>query len=499
MKKNWLKVCTLLLCFILCFGLLAGCGGKENSESTGKDEVVIATDTDLKALDPMKNWNSSCYYIYWTVYDRLIGFNEETGEFEPELAESWDISDDGMVYTFHLRKDVKWHDGSDFTAEDVKYTVERGIETGCGIYPSVSHATIIDPYTIEFHMLEPNSLLMDKQWNGDACIIKKDCGDDVAQNVVGTGAYKIKEWVTGDHLTIEANPDYWGEAPKVKTIKFVTMPEANTRLVSVQSGDVDAAPIPAANVKQASSDDNLTVLSKESTQVNYIGLNVNCKPLDNKLVRQAIAYALDKDAMIEAQLEGHGSVANTMVPSSISGHNASIKGYELNIEKAKELLAQAGYPDGFEIELASVAGKHDLATQVVQSNLKEIGIKVTLKPMDATAFNDYQNTNKAQMFIGYRSSSNADFYVKIMHSNNIEQGRNAVGYKDADMDKMLNESYVAMGEARDAIYAKIQEKIHDEAVVLPLYTSTVFAVVQKDLKGVDLLSTSGIDFSGIYY
>ena len=103
------------------------------------------------------------------------------------------------------------------------------------------------------------------------------------------------------------------------------------------------------------------------------------------------------------------------------------------------------------------------------------------------------------MFIGYRSSSNADFYVKIMHSNNIEQGRNAVGYKDADMDKMLNESYVAMGEARDAIYAKIQEKIHDEAVVLPLYTSTVFAVVQKDLKGVDLLSTSGIDFSGIYY
>ena len=120
---------------------------------THLDVYKRQTDTDLKALDPMKNWNSSCYYIYWTVYDRLIGFNEETGEFEPELAESWDISDDGMVYTFHLRKDVKWHDGSDFTAEDVKYTVERGIETGCGIYPSVSHATIIDPYTIEFHML----------------------------------------------------------------------------------------------------------------------------------------------------------------------------------------------------------------------------------------------------------------------------------------------------------------------------------------------------------
>lgn len=500
MKRNWLKACSLLLCFILCFGMLSGCGGdKGGSEAAGKDEVVIATDTDLKALDPMKNWNTSCYYIYWTCYDRLVGFNEETGEFEPELAEKWEISDDGMTYTFYLRDDVKWHDGSDFTAEDVKYTVERGIETGSGIYPSVSHATVIDPYTIELHMTAPNSLLMDKQWNGDACIIKKDCGDDVAQNVVGTGAYKVKEWVTGDHITIEANPDYWGEQPKVKTIKFVTMPEANTRLVSVQSGDVDAAPIPAANVKQASADENLTVLSKESTQVNYIGLNVNYKPLSNKLVRQAIAYALDKDAMIQAQLEGQGSEANSIVPSSIGGYNASVKGYEFNKEKAKELLAEAGYADGFELELASVAGKHDLATQVIQSDLKEIGIEVKLKPMDATAFTDYQNTNQCEMFIGYRSSSNADFYVKIMHSNNIEQGRNAVGYNDAEMDKMIDDTYVAMGEERDAIYEKIQEKINDEAVVIPLYVNTVFAVVQKDLKGVDLLSTSGIDFSGIYY
>lgn len=493
------KIFALLLCFVLCLGLFTGCGGNDESEAIEKEEVVIATDTDLKAVDPMKNWNSSCYYIYWTVYDRLVGYDEEKGEFVPELAEKWEVSDDGMVYTFHLRNDVKWHDGSDFTAEDVKYTVERGIETACGIYPSVEKAVIVDPYTIEFHMLEPNSLLMDKQWNGDACILQKDCGDECAQNVVGTGAYKIKEWVAGDHLTIEANPDYWGEAPKIKTIKFVTMPEANTRLVSVQSGDVDAAPIPAANVKQASADENLTVLSKESTQLNYVGLNVNYEPLSNKKVRQAIAYAIDKDALIEAQLEGQGVVANTMVPASIGGHNTSIKGYDLNVEKAKELLSEAGYEDGFDVELSSVAGKHDLAVQVIQSNLEKIGIRVTLKPMESTAYSDYQNTNQAQMFIGYRSSSNADFYVKVMHSNNIEQGRNAIGYKDADMDKMIDETYITMGEKRDAIYEKIQEKIHDEAVVIPLYVNTVFAVVQKDLKGVDLLSTSGINFSKMYY
>ena len=151
MKKNWLKILSLLLCFILCFGLLSGCGSSKEptEEGAAKDEVVIATDTDLKSLDPMKDWNSSCYYIYWTVYNRLISYNEETGEFEPELAESWEMSDDGMVYTFHLREGVKWHDGTDFTADDVKYSVERGIETGSGIYPSVSEAVVIDPYTID--------------------------------------------------------------------------------------------------------------------------------------------------------------------------------------------------------------------------------------------------------------------------------------------------------------------------------------------------------------
>ena len=501
MKKNWLKILSLLLCFILCFGLLSGCGSsKEHTEEgAAKDEVVIATDTDLKSLDPMKDWNSSCYYIYWTVYNRLISYNEETGEFEPELAESWEMSDDGMVYTFHLREGVKWHDGTDFTADDVKYSVERGIETGSGIYPSVSEAVVIDPYTIEIHMQEPNSLLMDKQWNGDACIIKKDSGDDVAQNVIGTGPYKLKEWVTGDHLTIEANPDYWGEQPKMKTIKFVTMPEANTRLISVQAGDVDVASIPAANVKQASTDENITVLSKESTQTNYIGLNVNYEPFKNKQVRQAIAYALDKESLIEAQLEGYGSVVNTMVPPMISGHDDSIMGYEYNPDKAKELLAEAGYADGFEVELSSVAGKHDLATQVIQSNLNDIGIKVTLKPMDSTAFTEYQNANNAQMFIGYRSSSNADFYVKIMHSDNIEQGRNAIGYSDPEMDALLDESYIATGDERNEIYSEIQKKMNEEAVVIPLYTSTVFAITQKDLKGVELLSTSGIDFSNMYY
>lgn len=499
--KKFKAVGCILLCFILCFGMLAGCGSSDEPEAEGgaKDEVVIATDTDLKSLDPMKDWGSSCYYIYWTCYNRLVSYNEETGEFEPELAEKWEMSDDGMVYTFYLREGVKWHDGSDFTADDVKYSVERGIETGSGIYPSVSHATVIDPYTIEIHMLEPNSLLMDKQWNGDACIIKKDIGDDAAQNIIGTGPYKLKEWVTGDHLTIEANPDYWGEQPKIKTIKFVTMPEANTRLISVQAGDVDAAPITAANVKQASSDENLTVLSKESTQNNYIGLNVNYEPFSNKLVRQAIAYAIDKESLIEAQLEGYGTVSNTMVPSMISGYDDSIEGYTYDPDKAKELLAEAGYADGFEVELSSAAGKHDLAVQVIQANLNDIGIKVTLKPMDSTAFTEYQNANNAQMFIGYRSSSNADFYVKIMHSNNIEQGRNAVGYSDPEMDALLDESYIATGDARNEIYSEIQAKMNDEAVVIPLYTSTVFAVTQKDLKGVNLLSTSGIDFSEMYY
>ncbi|MBQ8562689.1 MAG: ABC transporter substrate-binding protein [Firmicutes bacterium] len=500
MKKNWLRMLSVLMCFLLCFGLMTGCGnsgGEEEGDGEVKDTVVIATPTDLKALDPMGNWSGADYYIYWTCYDRLLGYDYETGEFLPELATEWSVSEDGMEYTFKLRDDVYWHDGTQFTAKDVVYTVKRGIETQCGNYPSVSHAEAIDDFTVKYVMLEPNSLVMDKQWIGDAAIIQDGCGDNVATNIMGTGAYKVKEWIIGDHLTIEANPDYWGGEPEIKEIKFVTMPESNARLMAVQAGDVDAASIDAANVKAASADANLTVYSNQSTSLHYLGFNHNNEILSNKLVRQAISHAINKEDIIAAQLEGYGAAADTLVPSSIGGHNSDITGYEYDVEKAKDLLAEAGYPDGFDITLTLRTGLHDLAAQIIQANLKEIGINVTINAMEASAFSEATNANQSELFIAYRGSSNADYYLGIMHSDRLTDGRNLLGINDPAIDEALDKAKVTDGDARNDEYKACQQIAHDEAVLVPLYSNTVFAVSNKALTGVQVLPTSGIEFTGL--
>jgi len=500
MKKNWLRIGSLLLCIALCFGLI-GCGGPADSdEPEVKEQVVIATDIDLKACDPMGNWNGAHYYVYWTCYDRLLSYDYETGEFLPDLATSWEVSEDGMEYIFHLRDDVKWHDGTQFTAKDVVYTVKRGIETQCGNYPSVDHAEAVDDFTVKFVMNEPNSILLDKQWGGDAAIIQDGCGDAVATNIMGTGAYKVKDWRIGEHLIIEANPDYWGEQPAIKEIKFVTMPEANARLMGVQAGDVDVAAIPAANVKAASEDENLTVYTNQSTSMNYLGMNHTNEYLSNKLVRQAIYHAIDKEAIIAGALEGYAVAADTLVPSSIQGHAKDIKGYEYDVEKAKALMAEAGYPDGFDLELTYRTGKYDIEAQIIQAQLKEIGINVTLDGRESAAASEKIDGGQSQLNLGYRSSSNADFYLSIMHSDRLTDGRNILSLSNEGIDAALDKAKTTIDtDERAQEYIKCQQIAYDEVVLVPLYCNTVFNISGKNLAGVQLLPTSGSDFRQIHW
>ena len=154
MKKNWLRMLSVLLCLALCFGLFGcGGGGEEGGDDAVKDTVVIAAPEDIKSADPHADWSGIHYYVYWTCYDRLIGYDYETAQYVPELAKDWEVSPDGMEYTFYLRDDVKWHDGTQFTAADVVYTAERGIETSNGNFPSVKEIVAVDDYTVKFYCL----------------------------------------------------------------------------------------------------------------------------------------------------------------------------------------------------------------------------------------------------------------------------------------------------------------------------------------------------------
>lgn len=494
MKKNWLRMLSVLLCLALCFGLF-GCGnGGEGGEAEVKDSVVIATDVEIKNLDPMGNWQGAAYYVYWTCYDRLLEYDYETGEFLPGLATKWEKSEDSMEYTFYLRDDVKWHDGTPFTAKDVVYTVQRGIETQNGNYPKVSHAEAIDDYTVKFVMLEPNSLVMDKQWIGDSAVIKDGSGDTISTTVNGTGPYKVKEWRIGEHLIMEANPDYWGEVPEMKEIKLVCYPEGSARLMAVQAGDVDIATIPAANVKGAMEDENLNVVSGPGTYLRYLAFNHGNEYLSNKLVRQAISHAINKEDVLTAALEGLGVTADALIPTTVGGHNDAITGYEYDVEKAKALLAEAGYPDGFEIELTYTSPGYDTYAQIIQSNLKEVGITVKLDGKESAAANEKINGGQHQMALTGRGASDGNYYVTIMHSSHLTDGRNQLNMSDPAIDEVLNKVFVTDGEERIAVYKEAQQIAHDEAVIVPLVVANSYYAANKNIEGLGVIPTGGNDF-----
>lgn len=511
MKSKLTRCIALLLCSLMMLGAFAACGQEpveqpgqpdESSQSAGskvKEELIIAMNGDIKSLDPMKCWQTNAYFSYWSIYERLFYKNPVTGEYEPELAKSWDIAEDGSSYTFYLQEGVKWHDGSPFTAKDVKYTVERALELGTGNYPGVAGAEIIDDYTVKIVMTAPDSVFMDKQWTGDCCVVKDGTDEELTLTPIGTGPFKFKEWVSGDHITLEAFDGYWREQPGTKTVTYRIMPEANARLLALQAGDVDIAMIDATNVAQVTTDANLQVLSATSNVVHYLGFNCTRAPFDNELVREAISYAIDKDSIVTAQLEGQGVAAHSFVGRGMNGYYDSFEYATYDPAKAKELLAQAGYPDGFECSLVHNVSGWGLASQLVQANLADIGITVKIEPMESAAYSDYTKNGNADMFIGSRGGGSADSYLMMLDKDSVGAQGNVFFYANDEYDEMLTQSHLTIdNDARNEIYRKMQEHINEHTPMVPLYSPILFVGAHKNVKDVIVNINGAHDFRNAY-
>ena len=515
MKTKLSRWIALLLCAVLTVGAMAGCGQNSNSSAAPegstatpgssaakteiKEELIISMNNDVKGFDPMKNWQTAAYFVYWTVYERLFYLNPQTGQYEPELAKSWDIAEDGMSYTFYLQENVKWHDGSPFTAKDVKYTVERGIELGTGNYPSVDHVEIVNDYTVKIVMKNPDSVFMDKQWTGDCCVVKEGTDEELMQHPMGTGPFKFVEWVSGDHVTIEAFDGYWREQSGTKKITFRISPEANARLVALQTGELDIAEISAENVSHVTADKNLQLFSTPAATVNYLGFNCSKAPFDNELVRKAICYAIDKDAIVTAQLNGQGTTIKTFVGLGRVGRYDELESYTYDPAKAKELLKQAGYENGFECTLTHSVTAYKLAVQLIQANLGDIGITVKIDGVESAAYSEQTKAGNTNLFIGGRGGGSADSYLMMFYGPSLGAQGNVFFYQSAEYDELFEKSHVTTDiNARNEIYRQMQEHLNEHAPVLPLYSSIYNLGAQNGVKNTYAAANGSHDYRWSY-
>ncbi|WP_199252612.1 ABC transporter substrate-binding protein [Chachezhania sediminis] len=373
------------LAMVSAIALAAGAGA-----AAAKDDVVIAMQLEPPHLDPTSAAAQAIDSVLYTnVFEGLTRFMGD-GSVVPGLAESWDISEDGKTYTFHLRDGVHFHDGTIMDAEDVKFSLDRAraddsTNAQKALFSGIESVEVVDPLTVKVTLAEPQgSLLFNLAW-GDAVIVAPETIGDIKEHPVGTGAYTFKEWVKGDKIVLDRNPDYWGEQPAIAeaTFKFISDPTA--AFAAVMAEDVDAfAGFPAPeNLPQFEADPRFQVLVGSTEGETILAMNNKEAPFDNKLVREAVAHAINRQEIIDGAMYGYG----TPIGTHFAPHNPAyvdLTGLsDYDPEKSKALLAEAGFPDGFETTLylppPSYARR---GGEIIANQLAQVGIKANIENVE---------------------------------------------------------------------------------------------------------------------
>ena len=467
-----------------------------------RDTIRVAIGIDLDTVDPHAQTTTTVYNVVRHVYETLLWFDGK-GNVIPWLATSWDVSPDGLIYTLHLRKGVRFHDGTEFNATVVKANIDRWLNPKAKVptrkqLGPVDHAEVVDKYTIKIVLKKPFApflrslaeylLITSKR------VIDK-FGVNVITEVVGTGPFKFVKWVKGSKIVLERFDDYWAEKPKVKYIEWRIIPEAGTREAALLAGDVDAAYLPPpSDIDKLKNNPKVKVLTPVTNRIIFVALMPR-GPLKNKLVRKALNYAIDKEAIVKNVLFGLGIPADSLVPPHFFGY-AKMKPYEYNPEKAKKLLAEAGYPNGFKMVLMHPTGRYLQDKQVaeaIQAYLSKIGIKVELKTMDWASFvrELFKPLDKKiydAVLIGWGpgvADAHYTLYPQFHSTQQLPHGLGLVYYNNSYIDKLLEQAQSETNpEVRKALYKKIIEYLWDDAPWIFLYTQCNLLAISANLEGV---------------
>ncbi len=539
MKTTFKKlVLFTLFIFIVSIGLIACAsepGTEDNSEDTpsendkndetagSKDggELVIAKADELISLDPAGSNDTPSSDVQENIYETLTYFDDDLN-IQPLLAESFEAIEDD-IWEFKLKENITFHDGSDFNAEVVKANIERVIDEKVAsprafLYEMVTDIEVVDTYTVHIKTEYPFAPLpAHLAHSGGGMVAISVIEDDYAamedgrepssvinENPIGTGYFIFDEWKPGESLRLVKNDDYWGENAHLDSVLYKFISEDLTRVAELETGDSHISdPLSPSDVERIEQLDNAYINTQPSASLSYVGFNMQKEPYDDVKVRQAVSMAIDKTQVLNGIYEGLGVEAIGPIAPDIFGFDEDVSGLEYDVEKAKELLAEAGYPDGFSSTIWTWDDRERTDTAInVQSQLEEVGIDLKIEELEWGAYLEKTANGEHEMFVlGWSTPTmDADYAMYApFHSKNFGEPGNRTYIDNEEVDQLLDEGRQTPDpEKRLEIYSDVQELLVDIAPMIYLHHQDHLLGIRKEVNGLKQDPTAILKLQDVY-
>ncbi len=474
----------------------------DSQSITTENTFVFGRGGDTITLDPSLVLDGESAKVCDMIYDTLVQYREDTTDIEPALAEMWDNSADGLTWTFYLRQGVLFHDGTSFNAYVAAYSLTRpNAQTGSFFGQFVSQITAVDEFTLQIQLKTPYAPFLSTLASTENSIVSQAAvmhfGEDFGTNPVGTGPFKFVQWDRNDQIILESNVSHWAGKPAIDKLVFRSIPDNAERLMELQQGNLHAMEFPNPDELALIQSDPMLVLVKQpSLNVGYLAMNMEKPPFDNLKVRLAINHAFNKAEIIESLYQGTGIPAKNPIPPALWSYDDTIEDYPYDPDRAKELLAEAGYPDGFETTLWALSiprpyiPKGQELAEILQAELLNIGIKATIVTHDwSTYINKTEYGEHDMAMLGWSAGPDPDNFLYYLLSKATAQkpALNIAFYKSDEMQDVLDRARTSTDrDERIELYKMAQAIFHRDVPWVPLAHAQRLLVIDKRVQNLKL-------------
>ncbi|MEF2072010.1 ABC transporter substrate-binding protein [Consotaella aegiceratis] len=486
---------------LACLAVVGSTAGIVRAEA--QTTVTILQSEPPRSMDPADQTATFTGDVLEPMYEGLVARGEDL-KVHPSLATEWSVSEDGLTWTFHLREGVKFHDGSDFDAEAAKASFERLMDESLGLAgagrlrPLLQSVEASDPHTLTIVLTRNYPAFLDLLTSAQASIVSPAEAEkgDLGRVPVGTGPFKFVEWSSGNYVLEEANPDYWGDKAKVEQLKWTWSAEQSVMNMALQTGDADIVnPLPPVFAQGVENNPDMDLIAQSGSAVFWIALNVQIEPLDDVKVRQALNYATDRDALVQALLRGYGTPADSPLAPIPPYHLDEAQPYPYDVDKAKALLEEAGVADGFSMSVAVQEPEANIA-EALQGMWAKIGVKLEIRTLESgvwtkAAFNDpdaKKADNLGSVIASWSSGGfNPDQQLRPLYDTDswAPAGANLGFFSNEEFDQLLDTAASTADPAkRKELYDQAQRIVNTEAPMVLLYVKQDLVGVKKGIEGI---------------